>query len=210
MSSKHHPQRNERHQAPNRDPYLAKARRIAVNATSHAYPTDKQAANVRKLTPITRFHPRSGSGKRRIDTTSDDTGLHFEGNLISATVIVADRRVTATVDTGATTSFNAAVLAREIEKTCRRDPKSSTAYVAISSFHYSNSEGTSTPTAAQLATRFQGLYTVVRFESPNIIQVDTTTRALKHVHLQDAKSTTGPGATVPRGGAAPHLHKQSQ
>uniref|UniRef100_A0A1A9V0U4 Uncharacterized protein n=1 Tax=Glossina austeni TaxID=7395 RepID=A0A1A9V0U4_GLOAU len=116
------PQGKQRHQAPNRDPHLAKAAPIAIHATSHANPTSKQAASVQKIMPIPSFHPCSGSGQRRIDTTSEDMGLHVEENLISATVIIADRRVTATVDTGATTSFVAAALAREIEKTCRRDP----------------------------------------------------------------------------------------
>uniref|UniRef100_A0A1A9VNW5 Uncharacterized protein n=1 Tax=Glossina austeni TaxID=7395 RepID=A0A1A9VNW5_GLOAU len=74
------------------------------------------AVNVQKLTPIASSHPRSGSGQRRVDTASDDTGLHFEENRISVTVIVADRRVTAMLDTGATTSFIAGALAQSNNK----------------------------------------------------------------------------------------------
>uniref|UniRef100_A0A1A9UZX6 Uncharacterized protein n=1 Tax=Glossina austeni TaxID=7395 RepID=A0A1A9UZX6_GLOAU len=87
-------QRNQWYQAPNRDPYLAKAEPIAIHAISHAQAMRKQAANVQNLTPIARCHPRSG----------------------------LNRRFTAAVDTGAATSFIAEALAREIEKTCRRGP----------------------------------------------------------------------------------------
>lgn len=107
------PQRNQRHQALNFDPYLAKAEPIAIQVTSHAHPTHKRAANVQRLTPIASPQRQSGTRQRRLYTTSDDTDLHF---------IIADGRVTATVDIGATTSFMAEAQAREIKKTCRRDP----------------------------------------------------------------------------------------
>uniref|UniRef100_A0A1A9UFE6 CCHC-type domain-containing protein n=1 Tax=Glossina austeni TaxID=7395 RepID=A0A1A9UFE6_GLOAU len=116
------PQGKQWHQATNHDPNLAKTVPIAIRATSHANPMGKQGANGQKITPTPSFQLRIGSGQQKIDSTPDDTGLHFEENRISVTVIIADRRITATVDTGATTSFIAEALAREIETTCRRNP----------------------------------------------------------------------------------------
>uniref|UniRef100_A0A1B0GBW4 RNase H type-1 domain-containing protein n=1 Tax=Glossina morsitans morsitans TaxID=37546 RepID=A0A1B0GBW4_GLOMM len=90
-STSSRPQRNQRHQAMNFDPYLAKAEPIAIQ-------------------------PALKDSQGRVNegyTTSDDTGLHF---------IIADQRVTATVDIGTTTSFMAEAQARENKKTCRRDP----------------------------------------------------------------------------------------
>lgn len=83
------PQGNQAHQAPNRDPHLAKAAPIAIHATSHMNLTGKQTSSVQKRTPTPSFHPCSSLGQRMIDTTSEGTGLHFEENRISTTVIIA-------------------------------------------------------------------------------------------------------------------------
>uniref|UniRef100_A0A1B0G239 Uncharacterized protein n=1 Tax=Glossina morsitans morsitans TaxID=37546 RepID=A0A1B0G239_GLOMM len=116
------PQGKQWRQAANHDPHLAKTVPIAIHATSHVNPMGTQVASGQRITPTPSFQLRAGPGQQGIGSTSDDTGLHFEENRSSATVIIADRRIAATVDTGATTSFIVEAVAREIETTCRRDP----------------------------------------------------------------------------------------
>uniref|UniRef100_A0A1A9VD79 Uncharacterized protein n=1 Tax=Glossina austeni TaxID=7395 RepID=A0A1A9VD79_GLOAU len=54
-----------------------------------------------------RYRSADGAScQQEADTTPDGTDLRFEDNRISATVIIAGQRVTATVDTAATTIYS--------------------------------------------------------------------------------------------------------